>query len=116
MRKKLISLLFVGLTLLSLLTLSAGTTEALDYEKGHTGIGGKTTQKESNFVFELSAPYWYKNLHLYLDTWKNSSDYKISINGKEIDNGTIYEGKTHVNYTLPTGSAVNLKVQIDNYT
>lgn len=86
------------------------------YDKGHTGLHGRTTQADSNFVFELSGPYWYENLDIWLETWENQSDYRIFINDELVDEGTIYEGKTHKNYTLPDLRPVDLVVEIDNYT
>lgn len=85
------------------------------YDKGHTGLHGRTTQADSNFVFELSGPYWYENLDLYLETWENESEYSIMINSEIVDEGTILEGKTHMNFTLPTDRRCNLIVEIDQY-
>lgn len=120
MKKKITILSLVLLVLLLVMTVTAPMKRARassynKYEKGHTGLHGKTTMQGSNFVFELSGPYWYKNIDLYLETWNNESDYTITLNGEQIANGTISEGKTHFNYTLPTDKPVNLAVEIDGY-
>ena len=114
-KRYVIVIVIVILTLLSSF-LFMPSNRAAEYEKGHTGLHGHTVQDDSNFVFELSGPYWYENLDIYLETWENQSEYSIFVNDQLVDQGTIYEGKTHKNYTLPDNRPVYLTVEIDNYT
>ncbi len=113
MKKILIFLILVLLTLPALSISSKGMSRT---SKGPTALQGRTTQQDSNFEFYLTGPYWYKNLDLYLYTWRNTSDYSVYVNGEQIDSGTFSEGELIVNYTLPTNRPVNLKVEIDEYS
>lgn len=114
MNKRYVIVIVILTLLSSFLFIPAG--RAGEYGKGHTGLHGRTTQPDSNFVFELSGPYWYENLEIWLETWQNESDYRLYINDQLVDEGTIYEGKTYKNYTLPDNRPVDLVVEIDNYT
>lgn len=84
--------------------------------KNRTDVYGYTSSEDSNFAFALRQSdeyrYLYPQLHLFLQTWENSSDYRIFVNGDEKLNGTIYEGTSKVDVELPTGSAVDITVEI----
>lgn len=110
--RRIVAVVVVMLTIL--LLIQSVQAEDIDYQKGHTGLHGHTTMKDSNFVFEISARYWYPNLEIYLETWRNESDYEIILNGEQYGSGVIEEGKTRFNLTLPHGR-LNLVIKIDQY-
>lgn len=104
------------ITIFLLFVLIAGGTQAQpnEYNKGHTGLHGRSTMEDSNFVFEISGRFWYANLELYLETWHNQSDYSVIINGEIAETGQIEYGKTALNFTLKEGTT-NIVVEIDEY-
>jgi len=115
--KRKIQILIVILSLSLLMTpLLTTTSRAEGRPVDKTNVYGETTSDDSNFIFTLKEGnkyrFLYPDLNLYLQTWSNSSQYQIYVNGKKRLNGTIYRGTSKVNLTLPVGSAVDITIQI----